>query len=352
MMIGNRPVGTDVPLFVIAEIGLNHGGSLNEALQLVDAAARAGASAVKLQSLRGETLVAPSCPPPAHVACDSLQDFFATFELDAVAHRAVAARAHAHGLVFMSTPFDEDAVDMLQEIGCAAFKIASGDVTHHRLIAIAAATGKPLIISTGMSELDEVAAAVRCARAAAARELALLHCVSSYPVPAGSQNLRAIATLAAEFNVPVGLSDHGTDPLDIALAVALGACIFEKHIVTCPESTAIDRPVSATPDELARLIERAERSRQALGDGRRTCGAAERPNRLPSRRSLYASRALAAGDVVTSDDFVALRPAAGLGAEFYDSLIGCRLTRAVAAGDVFTSADVSSGTTRGGRDAA
>jgi sialic acid synthase SpsE len=352
MTIGDRPIGTDVPLFVVAEIGLNHGGSVDDALQLVDAAAKAGASAVKLQSLRGETLVAPSCPPPAHVACDSLQDFFRTFELDAAAHRAVATRAREHGLVFMSTPFDEAAVDMLQSIGCAAFKIASGDVTHHRLISTAAATGKPLVISTGMSELDEVAAAVRCARAAGAREVAILHCVSSYPVPAGNQNLRAIATLAAEFRVPVGLSDHGTDPLDIALAVALGACILEKHIVTGPESTSIDRSVSATPDELAILIDSAERARQALGDGRRTCGVAERPNRLPSRRSLYASRALAAGHVVTSDDFVALRPAAGLGAEFYESLIGCRLSRAMAAGDVFTSADLSSGTTRGGRDAA
>jgi sialic acid synthase SpsE len=352
MTIGGRAIGTDVPMFVIAEIGLNHGGSLACALALVDAAARAGASAVKLQTLRGETLVAASCPPPAHVSCDSLQDFFRTFELDATAHKAVAVRARERGLVFMSTPFDEAAVDMLEGIGCAAFKIASGDVTHHRLIARAAATGKPLVISTGMSELGEVAAAVACARSAGARELALLHCVSSYPVPFGHQNLRAIATLAATFGVPVGLSDHGNDANDIALAVALGATIYEKHLVTTADSTAIDRPVSATPDELAALIAVAERARQALGHGLRTCGDVEAPNRTPSRRSLYAARSLPAGHVVTADDIVALRPAAGLGAESFETLVGVELQRQISQGDVFVGADLDAATGRGGRDAA
>jgi sialic acid synthase SpsE len=352
MTIGGRAIGTDVPVFVMAEIGLNHGGSLAEALALVDAAAAAGASAVKLQSLRGETLVAPSCLPPAHVSCDSLQDFFRTFELDAAAHKAVASRARERGLIFMSTPFDEAAVDMLGDVGCAAFKIASGDITHHRLIARAAATGKPLVISTGMSELEEVAAAVACARSAGARELALLHCVSSYPVPAAHQNLRAVATLASTFGVPVGLSDHGTDALDIALAVAFGASIYEKHLVTSADSTAIDRPVSATPEELAALIAVAERARQALGHGRRTCGDAERPNRTASRRSLYAARSLPAGHVVTSDDIVALRPASGLGAESYEALVGVRLQRHILEGDVFVSADLDAATGRGGRDAA
>ena len=355
MTIGDHSIGADAPLFVVAEIGLNHGGSLGEALALVDAAAEAGASAVKLQSLRGDTLVAPSCPPPAHVACGSLQAFFQAFELDEEAHRAVAWRAAERGLVFMSTPFDEAAVDMLQRVGCAAFKIASGDVTHHGLIERAAATGRPLIISTGMSELDEVAAAVECARAAGARELALLHCVSSYPVPSGGQNLRAIATLAREFGVPVGLSDHGTESIDIALAVALGACIYEKHIVVGPGSAAIDAAVSATPRRLAALIALAERSRQALGHGRRTCAPAELPNRLPSRRSLYATRTLEAGAVVEPGDIIALRPARGLGAQFRRSLVGARIGRTIAAGDAFVDADLGEGAGRlgrGGRDAA
>jgi sialic acid synthase SpsE len=251
----------------------------------------------------------------------------------------------------MSTPFDEDAVEMLRRIGCAAFKIASGDVTHHRLIARAAASGAPLVISTGMSELDEVAAAVGCARAAGARELALLHCVSCYPVPAGHQNLRAIATLASEFGVPVGLSDHGTDPLDVAVAVALGACLYEKHIVLGADSTAIDRPVSATPEDLVAAVDMAERARRSLGDGVRTCGASERPNRVPSRRSLYAARTLEAGHIVAPGDLVALRPASGIGADQQAALTGAVLARRVAAGEVLTAADLA-GRRQGGRDAA
>jgi sialic acid synthase SpsE len=354
MTIGGRSIGGDAPLFVVAEIGLNHGGSVDEALALVDAAADAGASAVKLQSLRGDTLVAPSCPPPAHVisdgACDSLQAFFRTFELDADAHRAVQKRAAARGVVFMSTPFDEAAVEMLLDVGCEAFKIASGDLTHHGLIECAAATGKPLIMSTGMSELADVAAAVACARTAGARDIALLHCVSSYPVPNGSQNLRAIATLAREFKLPVGLSDHGTEAMDIALAVALGACIYEKHIVTGPGSAAIDAPVSATPRQLEALIGLAERARQSLGHGRRTCSAAERANQIPSRRSLYAARTLPAGHEIGADDLIALRPATGLGAQFRGALLGTRLRRAVRAGEPFVEADLVG--QRGGRDAA
>jgi sialic acid synthase SpsE len=357
MTIGGRSIGRDAPLFVVAEIGLNHSGSPDEALALVDAAAAAGALAVKLQSVRGATLVAPSCPPPVHVACDSLQAFFQTFELDESAHRAVAARAAEHGLAFMSTPFDEAAVEMLERVGCAAYKIASGDLTHHALIERAAATGKPLVLSTGMSELDEVAAAVGCARAAGAGELALLHCVSSYPVPDGSENLGAIATLAAEFGVPVGLSDHGTSTLDIALAVALGASLYEKHIVAGPESTAIDAAVSATPSELRALIATAQRARVALGDGRRTCGAAELANRVPSRRGLYAARTMRPGEVVSESDVIALRPAAGLGAQFRRSLLGLRLGRSIAAGDPFLEADLDLAgrdlrVGRGGRDAA
>lgn len=350
MSIAGRSLGPGHPLFVIAEIGLNHGGSPEEALRLVDAAARAGASAVKLQSLRGETLVAADCPPPAHVDCASLRDFFAGFELDEQAHARIAARAHGLGLAFMSTPFDEAAVAMLERVGCDAYKIASGDLTHHRLIAAAAATGKPLVISTGMGELAEVRAALGCARAAGARHVALLHCVSAYPVPAGSENLRAITALSAGCGVPVGLSDHGTDPAAVVLAVALGASVYERHLVLDSGSTAIDAPVSATPEALAAAVQAAARATAALGSGEKTCLAAELPNRHPSRRALYATRDLAPGHVIGQDDVIALRPAAGLPASAWRLLEGQRLTRAVAAGAPFLLCDVKGGGE--GRDAA
>lgn len=352
--IGGRRVGGGQPLFVIAEIGLNHGGSLARALSLVDAAAEAGAHAIKLQSLRANRLVAPSCPPPAHVspgrgptparAVASLRDFFAEFELDESEHRAIAAHARSRGLAFMSTPFDEEMVGLLDEIGCDAYKIASGDLTHTRLIETAARTGRPLVLSTGMSELDEIAAAVASARAAGCRELALLHCVSAYPVPAGSENLLAIATLAERFDVPVGLSDHGTEPLSAVVALTLGASLYEKHVILDDGEEDIDAAVSATPGELAAIVRSSERARQAMGDGRKRCLPAEAVNRAASRRGLYATRDLASGAVVTEDDVVALRPETGINASRWNDLIGRRLSRDLRAGDAFVESDLLPGT--------
>lgn len=331
--IARHTVGAGVPLFVIAELGLNHGGSLDHALALVDAAARTGAQAVKLQTLKGRTLVAPHCQAPMHVAASSLAEFFGQFELDEAAHHTVAARARSHGLAVMSTPFDLEAVDLLERVGVDAFKIASGDVTYHQLIARAAATGKPLVISTGMSDLDDVRDAVACARSSGATDLALLHCVSAYPVPAGDENLRTIATLASAFGVPVGLSDHSTCPDAAVIATALGASVYERHLVLGPDSDSIDAAVSSTPEELAATIAAAERARQALGSGVKRCGPAEAGNRNVSRRGLYATRALRAGEVLTAADFIALRPVTSIDARHWHRLVGCRVARDLAAGE-------------------
>ncbi len=341
LTIGNHRVGGDAPLFVIAEIGLNHGGSIQAALALVDAAGSAGASAVKLQSLRGATLVAASCPAPAHVSTTSLRSFFEQFELDEAAHYAVAERARALGMAFMSTPFDEDAVHMLSRIGCDALKIASGDITHFHLIERAAATGLPLVLSTGMSTLDEVREAVSVARHAGAAEIAVLHCVSAYPIPAGSENLGAIADLGRSLGVPVGLSDHGTDEDDVVAAVALGAVIYERHLIPRDESDAIDAAVSSTPAALASRIRAASRTRAALGAGLKTCVPAEAVNRNGSRRALYATRRLAPGERVSEADIVALRPAIGLDARRWNDLVGSRMTRSVEEGQPFEDSDVA-----------
>ena len=350
--IGPRRVGAAEPLFVIAEIGLNHGGSLAAALAMVAAAAFAGASAVKLQTLRANRLVAASCPPPAHVAAASLRDFFRTFELDARAHADLCAEAHRHGVAFLSTPFDEDAVDMLERVGCDAYKIASGDITHEGLITRVARTGKPVIISTGMSDTRDVARALELVDASQGGPVALLHCVSAYPVPHDSQNLRAIATLAATFDVPVGLSDHSTDPSAVLLAVALGATMYEKHFMLASQTDAIDAPVSATPDMLADLVRSAEAARLALGHGRKECLPAESRNRAVSRRGLYAARDLFAGDVVTPEALVALRPSAGLDPRFGPALTGWPVERDVRAGTPFLASDLEAARTRSTRHAA
>jgi N,N'-diacetyllegionaminate synthase len=345
--IAGRSVGTAAPLFVMAEIGLNHDGSLDRALTLVDEAARAGAQAIKLQSLYADRLVAASCPPPLHVNVSSLRDLFARYELDEAAHIAIASRARRLGLGFISTPFALDAVDMLHRIGVDAFKIASGDLTHHELIARAAKTGKPLVISTGLSTMREVADAMACARQAGAKSIALLHCVSAYPVPDDQQNLGAIRTLADTFGVPVGLSDHSlrhkASDESLAIAVALGASIYERHLKPENGEACLDEAVSSNSTELAAAIDAAARAKRAIGHGRREPQTAEIGNRTPSRRALYAVRDLVAGDVVKAEDIIALRPGDGLSAVHYASLAGTRVSRAIAAGEAFVDADLPFG---------
>jgi sialic acid synthase SpsE len=339
--IGGRRVGSGKPMFVVAEIGLNHGGSVDVAREMVAAAAAAGASAIKLQTLRADRLVAPNCPAPGHVSTASLRDFFSAFELDEDAHHRLASDARRRGLTFMSTPFDLEAVDMLERVGCEAYKIASGDITNTGLLECVARTGKPIILSTGMSSTTEIAAALGTLHAAGGRDIALLHCVSSYPVPQYSQNLRAISDLARTFDVPIGLSDHSTDPNAIVLAVALGASIYEKHFMLEGQD-AIDAAVSATPEMLADLIQSAEAARRALGHGRKECLAPEAGNRDSSRRSLYATRDLRVGDVVTADAVVALRPAVGLDPRCGRDLIGRVMTRDLPAGTPFLESDAAS----------
>ena len=300
--IGGRRVAEDVPLFAIAEIGLNHGGSIDRAIALVD--------------------------------------FFAQFELDETAHQRLADHARAHGLKIMSTPFSLDAVDMLQRVGVDAFKIASGDLTWDQLITRAAATGKPLVISTGMASQGEVHHALAVARVAGARHVALLHCVSAYPVPRGSENLLAIRSLQRECRVPVGLSDHGADTFALPMAVALGASIYERHLVLDDDVAAVDRAVSSTPAEFAAAVGAARRAWAALGSGRKACLGVETPNLVASRRSLCARRPLDAGTALSADDFVALRPATGLAPASLAAMCGRRLTRSIAPGDPVRAEDL------------
>ncbi len=338
--LAGRRIGAGAPLFVIAEIGLNHGGRLEKALALVDAAATGRASAVKLQSLRGDRLVDASAPPPAHVQVPSLQAFFATFELDRDAHRAVARRARERGLGFLSTPFDEDAVEMLVDVGADALKIASGDITHHRLVATAARSGLPMIMSTGMSSLDDIDAAVACARAHGNVSLVLLHCVSAYPTPHDQQALGALPVLADRYDVPVGLSDHSTFALAAATATALGASVYERHLILHSTDDAIDAPVSSTPAQLAQAVDDADAVRIAIGSQVKQCGTAEGANRAGSRRGVFAARHLHEGDLIHDEDLVMLRPETALAASSWPTIIGRRVRRAVAAGVPLASDDL------------
>lgn len=340
LRIGDRVAGDGAPLFVIAEIGLNHDGSIDRALALVDAAAAAGASAVKVQALIADELVTANAPAPMHVDAVSLVDFFRQYELTESDYARVAARAHDRGLAFIATPFSERAVDMLGRVGVDAWKIASGDITWERLVQKCGATRQPVIVSTGMSSLQEAQRALHWATRAGAAGVGLLHCVSAYPVPKGSENLRAIATLGMACRAVVGLSDHGADTFSVPLAVAMGAALYERHLVLAADDGSIDAPVSSTPGELAAVVRTAARAAAALGSGLKTCLPAEQGNRDGSRRGLYARRRLPAGHVVTADDVIALRPSGGLGADRQRELVGQQLGRDLEAGASFQVIDL------------
>ena len=337
--IAGRAIAPGGPLQVIAEIGLNHNGDATLAHRLVDACADAGVFAVKLQVFDADQLLVADAPAPVHVHAASLRQFFRRFELDAPTYAALVRHARDRGLAVIATAFDADSLAMLDALSLDAFKIASGDLTHAALIAAASRTGRPLVLSTGMSEEPEVVTAVRRAREAGARTLAVLHCVSAYPTPDDQQNLRAVGTLRRLLDVPVGLSDHGAGADAALLAYAQGATLYERH-VHLPGTDAIDAPVSSTPAELAALVVRLARAHEAMGTGARTAMAAEQANRVPSRRGLYARRAIAAGQRVTEDDVIALRPATALGAEHVDALIGRTAVRDLPADAAFTDADL------------
>ena len=339
--VGNRRVGPAEPVFVVAEIGLNHSGHLSRALELVDAAAWAGASAVKLQTVDSDHFIARHCPAPAHVVAASMREFFRQYELDVDAHRAIVERARQRGLAVLSTPLSERAVAMLERLNLDAYKVASGDLTYDGLIAAAARTGRPLFLSTGMSEMDEITRALELAQASHARAVAVLHCVSAYPAPLQSQNLSAVATLGKALGVPTGLSDHGPTGSAAVIATALGASVYERHLMLEGDADAIDAAVSSTPAELKAIVRAISETRSALGDGVKQCLPIERANLMPSRRGLYAARTLRAGETIAKGDINVLRPANALTPADVDWLIGHRVVRDIDAGAAFSGGDLA-----------
>lgn len=324
--IGRRLVGAGEPVFVIAEAGINHDGELATALALVDAAADSGADAVKFQTF----------DPDAVVTGDS-KAVLARLRLGRDEHQALIERSAARGIVFLSTPFDVGSATMLAELGVTAFKVGSGELTSLPFLEFLARHGLPILLSTGMSDLAEVQAAVDVVRAHEA-PLILLHCVSSYPAPEQQANLRAIDTLREAFRVPVGYSDHCLGA-DVSLAaVARGACTLERHLTLDRRRPGPDHSMSMEPDELRDLIERLRRIEQALGDGRKRPQPSEQELRILARRSIVAARSLAAGDVLTEDALAIKRPAGGLAPARLRALVGTRLAKPLAVDEQLTEA--------------
>ena len=343
--MGRYRVGEHLPCFVIAEAGVNHNGDLDMARALVDVAVRAEANAVKFQSFKASKLATP-CAPKAEYqlrttdAEESQYQMLEHLELSQMAHRALVDYSRDKGILFMSSPFDEESADLLDDLGVDVFKIPSGEITNLPFLAHVARKKKPMIVSTGMSYLDEVNDAVKAIRNAGCKELILLHCVSSYPTDPSDANLRVMETMSKTFQVPVGFSDH-TPGIEVSLAaVALGACVIEKHFTLDTTLPGPDQRISLDPHELQALISGIRKVEQALGTGAKEPAPSEANTRLVARRSIVAARDILEGSLLSSDMLTTLRPATGIAPTMADQLVGRRAKRSLKSGELIFWSDV------------
>lgn len=335
MQIAHQSIGPTQPPYVIAELSANHNGNLERALAIMTAAKEAGASAVKLQTYRPDTITLKSERPEFQIHGGlwdghSLYDLYEWAHTPWEWHQALFAKGRELGLTVFSSPFDFSAVDLLESLDCPAYKIASFELVDLPLIRYAAQTGKPLIMSTGMANEAEIAAAVEMALKHGNGQLALLHCVSGYPAPAAEYNLRAIPMLRQRFGVQVGLSDHTLGSATAIAATALGATLIEKHFTLARADGGPDCAFSIEPAELAELVASVNTAQAALGVADYQLTPSEQGNRT-FRRSLYLVKEIAAGERLTEAHIKSVRPALGLPPADYDRLLGKRVTRDMSA---------------------
>lgn len=338
MNIAGRPIGLDHPPFIIAEMSGNHNQSLERALAIVEAAAKAGAHALKLQTYTPDTMTIDLDEGPFFIADKtSLWQGKSLYQLYSEAmtpwewHAPIFARARQLGMVPLSTPFDASAVDLLESLDAPCYKIASFENHDLPLIRRAAATGKPLIISTGMATLAELDDSVRAARAAGCQDLVLLKCTSSYPASPAASDIRTIAHMRNLFGCEIGLSDHSMGVGVACAAVGFGASVIEKHFTLARADGGVDSAFSLEPAEMAALVTETKRAWQALG--RVAYGPAEaETSSLRFRRSVYAVADIAAGESLSAANIRAIRPAGGLAPKYYDELIGRRARQAIKRG--------------------
>ncbi|BCT32110.1 MULTISPECIES: pseudaminic acid synthase [Pseudomonas] len=336
--IGSRCVGAGAAPLIIAEMSGNHNQSLDVALQIVEAAARAGAHALKLQTYTADTMTLDLDQgeffikdPDSLWAGSSLYDLYQRAHTPWEWHEPIFARARELGMLAFSTPFDESAVDFLESLDVPAYKIASFENTDLPLIRRVAATGKPLIISTGMASIAELDESVQAARQAGCRDLVLLKCTSTYPASPANSNLLTIPHLRELFGCEVGLSDHSMGVGVSVAAVALGATVIEKHFTLDRSAGGVDASFSLEPGELASLVVETERAWQAMGQVRYGATQAESKS-LMYRRSLYVTRDMQAGELFSADNVRAIRPGLGLAPKHYDALLGRRARQALKRG--------------------
>jgi N,N'-diacetyllegionaminate synthase len=337
LTIAGRTVGPGEMPWVIAEIGANHNGDMDLCRRLVDAAQTAGADAVKFQSWSKESLIsrAEYARRAPYAKLDpstlSLEQSVERYQFTPDQHREMAAYCRQLGITFFSSCFSAREVELLEGLGAPAYKVASMDVNHFPLLDIVAATHKPVILSTGMATLGEIERALDRLRRGGAGPVALLHCVSLYPCPPADVNLRNIPMLAETFGVPVGFSDHSLGVSLAIAAVALGACILEKHFTVDKSLAGWDHAISADAADLAAIVDGARAVHASLGSRERILGPGELENRKAFRRRAVARRALKRGSRLTADDLEFKRPGNGIGPDEAGFAVGRVLARDVEA---------------------
>jgi pseudaminic acid synthase len=333
--VNRRSIGSPHRVYIIAEISANHHGSFEEAEKLIRAAKLAGADAVKLQTYTADTITIESDRPEFRIRGGTLWDGRSLHALYREAYTPwewqprLKEAANEIGLDLFSSPFDASAVDFLEKMNVPAYKAASFELVDIPLIQKMARTGKPLIMSTGMATLEEIEEAVRAARQAGAEQIALLKCTSAYPAPAEEMNLRTIPELARRFDVPVGLSDHTMGIAVPVAAVALGACIVEKHITLSRATPGPDSAFSLEPEEFKAMVDAVRVTEKALGEVRFGAGEREKSGTV-FRRSLYVVEEVKCGEQFTTMNVRSIRPALGLHTRHLPEIIGQRATRDIA----------------------
>ena len=329
--INGRQIGPDFPPYVIAELSANHNGKLDVALKIIEEAKKAGADCVKLQTYRPDTITL-DCNDPDFQIHGGLWDGRTLYELYEEAHlpwewhKPLFDHARKLGITIFSSPFDKTAIDLLEDLNAPAYKIASFEAVDHALIKYAASTGKPMIISTGMADDEEIQEAIDAARSGGCKELVVLHCVSGYPAPASDYNLKTIPDMMSRFGVITGLSDHTLDNTTAVASVVLGACVIEKHFTLDRSGGGPDDSFSLEPAEMAALCRDSRTAWEALGRvdyGRKS----SEIGNVKFRRSLYFVADMKAGETITEAHVRSVRPGFGLPPKMLESIIGRTVSR-------------------------
>ncbi len=329
IQIDQKYIGKNCPCLIIAEAGVNHNGDVSLAQRLIDAASAAGADAVKFQTFKTENLVTIDAEKAEYqkqsdFTSDTQFDMLKKLELSETDFRVLSDYTKQKGMIFLSTAFDEDSVELLSRLNVPAYKIPSGEITNLPLLKKIALNKKPVILSTGMATISEIMEAIETLKKFGCNEIVLLHCTTSYPAPPESVNLRVIKTLMDHFSLFTGYSDHTSGTVIPVAAVAMGACIVEKHLTLDHNLPGPDHKASIEPDEFKRMVCAIREVESAMGDGKKKIEPCEQGNRKIVRKSIVALSSINKGSIILEDMLTLKRPGTGIEPKYFKNLIGKR----------------------------